>query len=92
MSATSNLSVKGIRKETNSLGKVHVPSSKLWDAQTQRSLEHSFVPYAVMSRTLVSRVRALKHSTLEFPFRLDPIVQVIVFAQGSLSGVVALRA
>ena len=39
MSATSNLSVKGIRKETNSLGKVHVPSSKLWDAQTQRSLE-----------------------------------------------------
>lgn len=40
MSATSNLSVKGIRKETDSLGEVDVSSSKLWGPQTQRSLEH----------------------------------------------------
>ena len=29
-----------IRTETDSLGKVEVPSDKLWGAQTQRSLEH----------------------------------------------------
>ena len=29
-----------IRKETDSLGEVEVPSDKLWGAQTQRSLEH----------------------------------------------------
>ena len=30
----------GIRKETDSLGEVEVPSENLWGAQTQRSLEH----------------------------------------------------
>ena len=29
-----------IRKETDSLGEVEVPATKLWGAQTQRSLEH----------------------------------------------------
>ena len=29
-----------IRKETDSLGEVDVPADKLWDAQTQRPLEH----------------------------------------------------
>ena len=40
MSAISNVKVTGVRKETDSLGEVDVPSSKLWGAQTQRSLEH----------------------------------------------------
>jgi aspartate ammonia-lyase len=29
-----------VRVETDSLGKVEVPSDKLWGAQTQRSLQH----------------------------------------------------
>ena len=29
-----------VRKETDSMGVVEVPSDKLWGAQTQRSLEH----------------------------------------------------
>ena len=40
MHAASNATVMGIRKETDSLGEVDVPSAKLWGAQTQRSLEH----------------------------------------------------
>jgi fumarate hydratase class II len=40
MSAISNLTVMGTRKEADSLGEVDVPSDKLWGAQTQRSLEH----------------------------------------------------
>jgi fumarate hydratase class II len=40
MSAISDVKVTGVRKETDSLGEVDVPSSKLWGAQTQRSLEH----------------------------------------------------
>jgi fumarate hydratase class II len=31
---------RGIRKEMDSLGEVDVPADKLWEAQTQRSLEH----------------------------------------------------
>ena len=40
MAAISNVSVLGVRNETDSLGEVGVPSDKLWGAQTQRSLEH----------------------------------------------------
>jgi hypothetical protein len=40
MSAISNVTVLGVRKETDSLGEVDVPAEKLWGAQTQRSLEH----------------------------------------------------
>jgi fumarate hydratase class II len=40
MNAISNVKVMGVHKETDSLGEVDVPSSKLWGAQTQRSLEH----------------------------------------------------
>ncbi len=40
MNITIDPPVMGIRTETDSLGKVDVPSDKLWGAQTQRSLEH----------------------------------------------------
>jgi len=40
MSAISNVKVVGVRKESDSLGEVDVPSDKLWGAQTQRSLEY----------------------------------------------------
>ena len=40
MSANSNMHVPDVRHENDSLGEVDVPSSKLWGAQTQRSLEH----------------------------------------------------
>ena len=38
MAAISDVMVMGVRKETDSLGEVEVPSDKLWGAQTQRSL------------------------------------------------------
>jgi fumarate hydratase class II len=40
MNAISLLNKQDIRKETDNLGEVNVPSDKLWGAQTQRSLEH----------------------------------------------------
>src|SRR6266481_10032654 len=40
MNAISNVKVTNVRKETDSLGEVNVPSDRLWGAQTQRSLEH----------------------------------------------------
>src|SRR6476659_10706226 len=34
------INVKGIRKETDSLGEIEVPADHYWGAQTQRSLIH----------------------------------------------------
>jgi fumarate hydratase, class II len=60
MSAISNVKVMGVRKETDSLGEVDVPSSKLWGAQTQRSLEHFNI-----GRDLIPREMIAAHATLK---------------------------
>src|SRR5580698_4987076 len=60
MSAISNVKVTGVRKETDSLGEVDVPSSKLWGAQTQRSLEHFSIGHDLIPREMIAAYATLK--------------------------------
>src|ERR1700745_2386197 len=60
MSAISNVKVMGIRKETDSLGEVDVPSSKLWGAQTQRSIEHFNIGKDLIPREMIAAYATLK--------------------------------
>ena len=50
----------GIRKETDSLGEVDVPSDKLWGAQTQRSLEHFSIGRDLIPREMIAAYAILK--------------------------------
>ena len=59
MSAISNVKVMGVRKETDSLGEVDVPSSKLWGAQTQRSLEHFNIGKDLIPRETIAAYATL---------------------------------
>ena len=49
-----------IRKETDSLGEVHVPADKLWGAQTQRSLEHFSIGKDLIPREMITAYATLK--------------------------------
>ena len=49
-----------IRKETDSLGEVDVPSDKLWGAQTQRSLEHFSIGQDLIPREMIAAYAILK--------------------------------
>jgi fumarate hydratase, class II len=60
MSAISNVKVMGVRKETDSLGEVDVPSSKLWGAQTQRSFEHFNIGKDLIPREMIAAYATLK--------------------------------
>jgi fumarate hydratase, class II len=60
MSVASNVTVMGIRKETDSLGEVDVPSAKLWGAQTQRSLEHFSIGQDLIPREMIAAYGTLK--------------------------------
>ena len=60
MSAISHATVMGIRKETDSLGEVDVPSTKLWGAQTQRSLEHFNIGRDLIPREMIAAYATLK--------------------------------
>jgi fumarate hydratase, class II len=60
MNAISNVTVMGIRKETDSLGEVDVPSAKLWGAQTQRSLEHFSIGHDLIPREMIAAYATLK--------------------------------
>jgi len=60
MSALSNVAVMNMRKETDSLGEVDVPSSKLWGAQTQRSLEHFTIGHDLIPREMITAYATLK--------------------------------
>ncbi len=48
------------RKETDSLGEVDVPASKLWGAQTQRSLEHFSIGKDLIPREMIAAYAILK--------------------------------
>ena len=52
--------LEAIRKETDSLGDVNVPSDKLWGAQTQRSLEHFSIGQDLIPREMISAYATLK--------------------------------
>src|SRR5213594_4309601 len=49
-----------VRKETDSLGEVDVPSTMLWGAQTQRSLEHFSIGKDLMPREMIAAFATLK--------------------------------
>src|ERR1700723_3120437 len=51
-----------IRTETDSLGKVEVPSDKLWGAQTQRSLEHFSIGHDLIPPEMITAYAILKKS------------------------------
>jgi fumarate hydratase class II len=58
--SASNATVTDIRKETDSLGEVDVPSAKLWGAQTQRSLEHFSIGQDLIPREMIAAYATLK--------------------------------
>ena len=60
MSGTISKEPVGIRKETDSLGEVDVPSDKLWGAQTQRSLEHFSIGHDLIPREMIVAYAILK--------------------------------
>jgi fumarate hydratase class II len=60
MSAITGVKQSGIRKETDSLGVVEVPSDKLWGAQTQRSLEHFNIGQDLIPREMIAAYATLK--------------------------------
>src|SRR5450432_3522873 len=62
MSAISNVKVIGVRKETDSLGEVDVPSAMLWGAQTQRSLEHFSIGQDLIPREMIAAYAILKEA------------------------------
>ena len=60
MKADSNVAAAGVRKEADSLGEVDVPASKLWGAQTQRSLKHFSIGHDLMPREMIAAYAVLK--------------------------------
>ena len=54
------LTMTAICIETDSLGKVEVPSDKLWGAQTQRSLEHFSIGNDLIPREMILSYAVLK--------------------------------
>src|SRR6266481_9894540 len=51
-----------VRKETDSLGEVDVPSGKLWGAQTQRSLDHFSIGHDLIPREMIAAYAVLKRA------------------------------
>ena len=60
MNAVSEATVTEVRKETDSLGEVDVPSAMLWGAQTQRSLEHFSIGQDLIPREMIAAFATLK--------------------------------
>jgi len=58
--AMDEIKLQGVRKETDSLGMVEVPSDKLWGAQTQRSLEHFSIGKDLIPREMIAAYAILK--------------------------------
>src|SRR5271163_940100 len=60
MNAISTAKKQDVRKETDSLGEVDVPSVALWGAQTQRSLEHFNIGQDLIPREMITAYAILK--------------------------------
>src|SRR5580698_10004229 len=52
--------VHSVRKESDSLGLVEVPTDKLWGAQTQRSLQHFSIGKDLIPREMIASYAVLK--------------------------------
>jgi fumarate hydratase, class II len=63
MDAINALKGQGVRKESDSLGEVAVPSTALWGAQTQRSLEHFSIGKDLMPREMIAAYATLKKAS-----------------------------
>jgi fumarate hydratase class II len=53
----------GFRKESDSLGEVDVPSSRLWGAQTQRSLGYFNIGHDLIPREMIGAYAVLKKAS-----------------------------
>src|SRR5246500_187953 len=76
MSSASSVEVMDVRKETDSLGEVDVPSAKLWGAQTQRSLEHFSIGHDLIPREMIAAYAILKKAAANANYaagRLDDV-------------------
>jgi fumarate hydratase, class II len=60
MSAISDAKQRAFRTENDSLGEVRVPSTVLWGAQTQRSLEHFSIGHDLIPREMIAAYATLK--------------------------------
>ena len=57
-SAAANVRQSSFRVESDSLGEVNVPTSKLWGAQTQRSLEYFSIGKDLIPREMIAAYAA----------------------------------
>src|ERR1700729_2765031 len=74
-SAATNERQSSFRVESDSLGEVNVPTSKLWGAQTQRSLEHFSIGNDLIPREMIAAYATLKKAAAivnHAENRLDP--------------------
>jgi fumarate hydratase, class II len=60
MGAISDAKQRAFRTENDSLGEVRVPSTVLWGAQTQRSLEHFSIGHDLIPREMIAAYATLK--------------------------------
>jgi fumarate hydratase class II len=60
MNTLSASAENGFRREFDSLGEVDVASSRLWGAQTQRSLEHFNIGHDLIPREMIAAYAILK--------------------------------
>src|ERR1700746_2945444 len=60
MSTISEAKQQVFRTENDSLGEVRVPSTVLWGAQTQRSLEHFSIGHDLIPREMIAAYATLK--------------------------------
>jgi fumarate hydratase class II len=59
-SSVIEVKAQSVRKESDSLGVVEVPSDRLWGAQTQRSLEHFNIGKDLIPREMIAAYATLK--------------------------------
>ena len=60
MSTISDAKQQAFRTENDGLGEVRVPSTVLWGAQTQRSLEHFSIGHDLIPREMIAAYATLK--------------------------------
>ncbi|MBI0082435.1 class II fumarate hydratase [Commensalibacter sp. M0402] len=56
---------KGLRQESDSMGKIEVPADRYWGAQTERSLHHFNIGGDVMPREVYHAYGIVKHAAAE---------------------------
>jgi fumarate hydratase class II len=64
-----------IRKESDGLGEVDVPTDKLWGAQTQRSLEHFSIGKDLIPREMITAYAILKKAAANANYAVNRLDQ-----------------